>query len=176
MADATGLHTLMGEVLSASIAALDTIPTFDPGLGGAPDRTFISSGQPALDCCDQLTVHAGPIREATTEPLVLGAGTRHRQDFRINHVGMFVTITRCVELGEFQDFPPSTVVLEEVAQQTNADAWALWNYIWNLLRAGELSTLCDEWFMDSLTPLQPSGGCSGWLLSMRAELHGYEGT
>jgi hypothetical protein len=48
--------------------------------------------------------------------------------------------------------------------------------MWNINRAGSsdpIVTLCDEWYMDSMTPLQPSGGCSGWLLSVRAELAGY---
>jgi hypothetical protein len=33
--------------------------------------------------------------------------------------------------------------------------------------------LCDEWFMDSMIPIQPSGQCSGWTLSVRAQLAGY---
>ena len=74
--------------------------------------------------------------------------------------------------------PVSTVpaAMTAHAAQHNADAWALWNYMWNINRAGSadpLVTLCDEVFMDALTPLQPSGECSGWTLSMRLELAGY---
>jgi len=159
------------ELLNASVDALDTIPSLAPGLLGSPERAFVSAGTPALDCCDQLTVNAAPISEAPTQPLDMGAGTRHQQQFRKNYVGFQVTITRCANL---QDMPPPTGVLEAVAEQTNADAWALWNYLWNLCRSGDLFSICTGVFFDRLAPLTPSGGCSGWVLSMRAELEGYE--
>ena len=166
------LQTLMEELLQASIDALDTIPTFDPALGGAPDRTYVNAGQPAFDCCDQLTVNAGRITEAPTEP-GLRAGTKHRLDYRINHVAAQISITRCLD-NPPADLPPSPTALQALAEQTNADAWALWNHLWNLARSGDLVTICDEVFFDALTPVQPSGGCAGWVLSLRAELEGYE--
>jgi hypothetical protein len=169
--DATDLQALLEAVLDASTFALDTIPGFAPGLEGAPARTFITDGQPAL-VCPQLTVNAAPIREAPTAPLGLGAGTRHKQDFRKNHVGIQVWITRCRSMTT----PPSEVAVQAVAAQVNADAWALWNTLWNVNRPGSsdpIVSLCDEWFMDSLTPLQPSGQYAGWTLSVRAELAGY---
>jgi hypothetical protein len=168
VANGTDLHTFLLAVLAASQAALDEIPTFAPGLSGAPERTYVSAGTPVLDCCGQLTVNGSTIREGATEPLGLGAGTRHKQNFRINHVGVNIYVTRCAELG---DPPPPVEALQAVAEQTNADAWALWNY---LFRRADLVALCDELFMDALTPLQPSGGCFGWLLTMRAQLAGYE--
>lgn len=173
MADPTDLHTLCDAVLAAATAALDTIPGFAPGLEGAPARTFVTDGQPTLNCCPgQLTVNASSIREGATAPLGLGAGTRHRQGFRINHVGMQVWIARCRPT----DVPQMPADMTAHAAQHNADAWALWNYMWNVNRAGSadpLVTLCNELFMDALTPLQPSGSCSGWTLSMRIELAGY---
>jgi hypothetical protein len=124
-----------------------------------------------LDCCDQLTVGAAPIQEAPTRPLEMGAGTRHQQSFRKNYVGFNVTITRCAELAEV---PPPVGVLEAVAEQCSADAWALWNHLWNMARAGDIFSLCGGVYFDRLSPLTPSGGCYGWLLSIRAELDGYE--
>jgi len=171
--DVTDLQTLCLDVLSAAEEALDTIPGFAPGLEGAPARTFVSAGTPAADCCPQLSVNANTIREAPTEPLGLGAGTRHRQDFRINQVGVQVWIFRCNATGEAGE-PPTAAAQQAVGEQVNADGWALWNHLWNLARSGDLVSLCDEVFFDALTPLQPSGGCSGWLLSLRMELHGYE--
>ena len=165
------LYTQLGELLDACVEALDTIPSLAPGLQGAPERAFVSGGTPALDCCDQLTVNAGPINEAPTSPLDMGAGTRHQQDFRKNYVTFQITITRCADLP---DFPPSTTALEAVAEQTSADGWTLWNYLWNLARSGDLFTICQGVFFDRLAPLQPSGGCYGWLLSIRAEMEGYE--
>ena len=173
MPDATDLNTLCDAVLAAAIFALDTIPGFAPGLEGAPARTFISDGQPALAVgCDQLTVNASTLREGATDPLGLGAGIRHRIDTRINHVGMQVWAVRCRP----QDLPTDPTAMTAFAEQTNADAWALWNTMWNLCRSGSadpLVTICDEIFFDALTPLQPSGTAAGWLLSMRIELHGY---
>ena len=158
-------------ILSAAIDALDTIPVLAPGLLGAPERAFVSAGTPALDCCDQLTVNAAPISEAPTPPLEMGAGTRHQQQFRKNYVGFSITITRCADLSEV---PPPVTVLEAVAEQTDADAWALWNYLWNQERSGALFTICGGVFNDRLAPITPSGGCFGWVFSFRAEVEGYE--
>jgi hypothetical protein len=175
MADsATDLHDLLDAVLSASAAALDTIPGFAPGLEGAPGRAYITDGQPSHYCCEdgQLTVNASSIREGQTQPLGLAAGTRHRLGFRLNHVGIQVWITRCRP----QDTPPVPATMTAHAEQHNADGWALWNYMWNINRPGSadpIVSLCDEWFMDSMIPIQPSGQCSGWTLSVRAQLAGY---
>jgi hypothetical protein len=173
--DALDLQTLCDAVLAAATAALDTIPGFDPALEGAPDRTFTGAGQPVFDCCPALSVNASTIREAPTEPLGLAAGTRHRQNFRKNLVAVQVWITRCSANGEAGQ-PPTVAALTAVSEQVNADGWALWNYMWNINRSGSsdpIVSLCDEWYMDSLIPLQPSGGCSGWQLNIRAELAGY---
>lgn len=172
MPDALDLQQLCDEFLAASIDALDTIPGFGAGLEGAPSRTLTTPGQPVFDCCPQLSVNAATIREAQTAPLGLGAGTRHRQNFRKNLVGVQVWIARCLPTGS----PPSVEDVNAAAAQTNADGWALWNYLWNINRKGStdpIVSLCDEWYMDSMAPLQPSGGCAGWLLSIRAELAGY---
>lgn len=172
MPDPTDLQSLCDAVLAASVAALDTIPTFAPELEGAPERTITTSGQPVFDCCPQLSVNASTIREAQTNPLGLGSGTRHKQNFRKNHVGVQVWSARCLPDGS----PPLAADLNAAAEQTNADGWALWNYLWNINRPGStdpLVSLCDEFFMDSMTPLLPSGGCTGWLVSLRIELAGY---
>lgn len=170
--DPGDLHVLALELLIASIDALDTIPNTEPGLLGAPDRAYVNSGQPALDCCNQLVVNAASIREAPTESGLV-AGTKHRLGYRINLVGLNVTITRC-DRSLVEDQIPSTANLQALAEQTNADAWALWNYLWNLARSGALFSICDEVFFDAMTPVGPSGGCSGWLLQMRVQLEGYE--
>ena len=159
------------QVLDASIAALDTIPILSPGLLGAPERAFICSGSPAFDCCNQLAVNAAPIAEAPTRPLEMGAGTRHQQQFRKNYVGFAITITRCTTWMEDIPTPEQQMA---VAEQTYADAWALWNYLWNEERSGELFTICGGVFNDRMTPITPSGGCTGWVFSFRAEIQGYE--
>lgn len=176
MADSpTDLNALCEGVLNASIAALDTIPGFAPGLEGAPGRAILTPGPPVFDCCPQLSVNANTTREAAAEPLGLAAGTRHRINQWKNLVGIQVWSARC--LADAQGArAPTPEALMAVSEQVNADGWALWNYLHNVNRPGStdpIVSLCDEWYMDSMTPLQPSGGCAGWLVSIRAELAGY---
>jgi hypothetical protein len=167
------LDALADAVLAAAVDALDTIPGFAPAFEGAPERTYVGVGlSPALFCPGIIVNVAPSIREAATNPLGLGAGTRHKQGFRKNHVGVQVWFTRCRP----QDIPPNPAAMTAHAGQHHADGWAMWNYMWNINRQGSadpLVSLCDEWFMDSLTPLQESGTLSGWMLALRVELAGY---
>ena len=162
------LQALAQELLDASIWALDTIPTFAPGLGGSPERSFVSPGSPALDCCDQLTVHVAGVSQLPTGPHT------HKDSARKNIVTLVVTATRCVHGLKDDGQPPDATDLEADAAQMNADGWALWNHLWNLMRSGDLLTLCDEVFWDGLRALTPSGGCGGWTLTLRAAYEGYE--
>lgn len=169
MAGPGDLHALAVEVLEAASDALDTIPTHEPHLNGAPERQFISPGLPVHDCCDQLAVYVSPqIAEADTTPGGLAAGKRHVLG-RINHVQASIAITRCIPT----DLTPPTDDLTAAAEQLNADAWVLWNHLYNLIRSGELLTLCQEVFFEGMTPIPPSGGCAGWLALLRIELGGY---
>ncbi len=176
MAGPTDLHEIAEELLAASVEALDTIPTFSPGLAGAPERNFVSPGRPAFDnCCDhggQLTVNAALIAPKQTNPTVQGIDPRFA---RINLVQFNITIVRCIPTasGQWAE-PPSSAALALAADQTDADAWALWNHLWNMVRAGTLLTLCSELFFDGLRALDPSGGCGGWVLALRAQVDGYE--
>jgi hypothetical protein len=170
------LQSLAVEYLDACIAALDTIPTYAPGLGGAPVRTFISPGVPALDCCPQLSVHAAFGNEVVQGPSPLSGG-RGATFTRVNHVTLVATIARCIPTGSSSKgnyVPPSEAEISAAAKQTNADAWALWNHLYNLVRAGQLFTLCGGVFWEGLRPLQPSGGCGGWTLTVRVATDGYE--
>src|SRR5262245_32973064 len=168
------LYDQSAQLLQASIDCLNTIPSSVPGLLGAPERAFVVLGQPTLDCCDQLTVDAQPTLEAATQPLELGAGTRHQQQFRKNYVGFRVTVTRCIPWGDEEI--PTAEQQDAAAQQSYADGWALWNLLWNMARAGEIFTICGGVYFDRLTPLSPSGGCGGMILNIRGEMQGYEGT
>jgi len=144
------------------------VPTFAPGLEGAPERNFVSPGQPAFDCCPQLTVNATPISDAPLAPGGLAAGRKIGGS--INHVGLTISITRCQP--QTADTPPADS-LQAVAEQTNADVWALWNHLQSLWRSGDLFKLCGEVFWDGARAIQPSGGCVGWTLGIRVSLDGY---
>ena len=177
MAGPGDLHELAEALLDVCVESLNTIPDFEPGLSGAPERAFVSPGQPVFDCCDQLTVHVQQIDQADTSPGGLNAG--HRAKFgQINHVLFIVTSTRCIsgvtttQAGGVSI--PSAEVLAEDARQLDADAWALWNHAYNMTRAEQFRTLCDEVFFDGILSIVPSGGCAGWTVTVRAALDGYE--
>ena len=167
------LHALAEELLSACIEALDTIPTYAPGLGGAPERTFIAAGTPVWDCCEQLAVHVSTLTESSTSPGGLGSG-RRASFGRVNLIRLVATVTRCIPTINDAGELPSEVELTEAAEQVNADGWALWNHIYNLIREEQLFSLCSEVFWDGFTAANPSGGCAGWTLSLRVQMDGYE--
>ncbi len=172
MGDARDLDVLAQDLLAVAIEALDTLPAL--GLEGAPDRSFVSPGQPVLDCCDgavpgQLTVNAAAVNDAPTTKGGLDAGRRIVRG-KINHTLFLVTIARCIPVADDNGNPPSMVLLEEAAAQTNADVWALWNVLFNL--SDEFSSLCGEVFFDGFRQLPPSN-CAGWVGAVRVRLDGY---
>lgn len=171
MADALDFKALLDEVLVASEEALDTIPGFDPTLEGAPAQAYVSGWLPPLDCCDQLTVHSPGVVEAVTERTLLREG-RKIASARINHVGIIVTITRCIPSPDTQGVM-DIAAADHASAQILADGWALWNHIWNLWASDQLFTLCGEVFFDGLRPVPPLGGCAGWTLNLRVRLDGY---
>jgi hypothetical protein len=169
------LHELVEEMLAADVEALNTIPTFAAELAGAPARAFPSPGIPVWDCCEQLTVHVDGIGENATSPAGLATGRRHVHG-RINLPGLITTVTRCVPVvgGTQLDALPSIESMTAAARQINADGWALWNHIYNMLQGGTLLARCHEVYWEGLRAVAPSGGCGGWVLTLRVQLDGYE--
>jgi hypothetical protein len=159
------LHLAAVELLEASVNALDTIPSSEPTLDGAPERAFVAPGQPALDCCPQLTVHSTQSQFMAPSVAPLDQG---RRPDRVNGPSFMVTIVRCIPRGP----EPAIADMEAAAEQVNADGWALWNHLFNLWGSGDLFTVCGVLNMD-LQPLNPSGGCAGWRLTVRTKLDGY---
>jgi hypothetical protein len=163
MGDGPGdLHALALEFLNACVAALETIPDYEP-LGGAPLRYFVAPGPPAFDCCDQLAVHVAPISERTN---TVGA--------QINQVALTVFITRCVPMPNDDGTPPDPGEQQAAAEQINADKWALWNYLHLAIEDGLLFDRCCGVNWGQLTPLTPSGGCGGSQLTLTVCFDGYE--
>jgi hypothetical protein len=165
----TDLHDLANELLDACVDALDTIPNYDASLAGAPDRSFVAPGPVALDCCDQLAVHVGPLTEADSAPEFPAAAFA-----RINRVELVITASRCVPVPDANGNPPPVVEQEAAAQQINADKWALWNHLFNLIAHDMLFSRCCDVIWGALVPLQPSGGCGGSRLSITVCFDGYE--
>jgi len=63
---------------------------------------------------------------------------------------------------------------EAAAAQVNADGWALWNHIFNLIRAEQLFIKCSKIIWDGLRSITPQGGCGGYTLTLRVESDGYD--
>lgn len=165
------LENLAEEFLAACVESLDTIPTFEPDLDGAPDRSFVSPGLPVWDCCEQLTVYVTQVVEEATSPLGLSSG-RRASFGRRDLVMLIAGITRCIPTSGGD--PPEPSALQASATQINADGWALWSHLHNMVRSEELFTLCGEVFWDGLRAVTPLGGCAGWNLQVRVALDGYE--
>lgn len=157
------LDLLALEVLTASVEALDTIPAAAglSALAGAPERQAISPGKPPADC-EQVTVHVASIGELNVSSVT-----------RANQLSLVVTVYRCVPVPDARMNPPSAAKIETAAAQTNADAWSLWNHIWNLIREGCLLSKCRPVTM-SMRALEQQGGFGGWALTLGAQLEGYE--
>jgi hypothetical protein len=169
--DPTDLMALAEELLAACEDALDTVPTFAPALEGAPVRSFVSPGSPAADCCPQLTVHVVGVEEAQTHGGGLAEGRKAAFGGRINHVRLGMTLFRCVDM---ESQLPLQADLELAAEQVNADGWALWNHLYNMIRCEQLFEKCLGVFWEGLRSMTPEGGCCGWYLSVRVTLDGYE--
>ena len=170
------LHDLAVEFLAACVAALETVPEDEPGLGGAPARSFVDFGPPVFDfastatdaeSCDQLTVHVGTI--------VGGAQVPKADIARTNMVPLIATIARCCAptVDEQGNTLPPTAK-QSFSAQVNADKWALWNYIWNMISEGLLFDKCGQIQWGGLAPLNPSGGCAGSSLSISVSVDGYQ--
>ena len=171
MATIGDLDALAHVVLDTAVEALDTIPTFDATLAGAPSRHFVSPGQPVIEvgCCDQLTVYVPQIVTTQMEERApLGA---------VNYVIFLIQISRCIPTGfdEYGNYkPPSTTSLEGPAKQAHADAWALWNHLFWAQSSGLIRSLCDQVFFEGISAMLPSGGCAGWTAQLRCQLDGYQ--
>lgn len=167
------------DLLDAATAALDTIPTYDPSLAGAPERRFVSAGPPVWDCCEQLVVHAAGVAQEFTRPSSPPAATgqRHRYGAWLWKASLTLTVGRCVPEGELlangKYVPPDVAALDAAAAQINADGWALVNGIANRLFAGQLHDRCSGWQWDALNSVDPAGGCGGWTINFRVTIDGY---
>jgi hypothetical protein len=170
MSEPGDLYATAQELLVASAASLDTIPTFDATLSGAPDRQLIVFAQPVLDCCEELSVSVVQVQDA---PLVGGLQAGRQVAAKLNHVFLAVSISRCYPVADNKGNPPSIAEVETATRQLDADGWALWNHLYCLWTSEELFTFCDEVFWDSLRPLGPQGGCAGWVLGIHMTLDGY---
>lgn len=166
--DPGDLLILAEEFLAACEDALNTIPTFDATLDGAPVRSFIAPGRPAADCCPQLTVHTLGITDDQLGAFIPG---RSAMTTRQNQVTLVMTLFRCAPTDSVV---PAVSELTAASTQVNADGWALWNHLYNMVREGLLFSRCAEAKWGTLQSLTPEGQCVGWVWPVDVALDGYE--
>lgn len=167
MATVDDLNVVADAFLAASIDALDLTPA------GAPARAFVSPGEPALDCCGQLTVWVQQVGDAD---LLSGNGALSRAK-AINRgtqpqVTLFIQATRCADLRAEAGGLPSVENLAAAAAVINRDVWALRLHLLSELRTGELAQVCSGAEFLGANAIVPQGGCVGWTLSFRYPVEG----
>jgi hypothetical protein len=178
MANGTGpgdLFDLADELLDVCTEALDSIPTFTglEELLGSPSYRFVADAAPIADCCDDgmLAVHVNAVSDQFARPPAPASP-------KANVPNLIVTVLRCLPLGEVDGDSYTAPTAEEVtasARQTLADGWALWNRIYNMIRADQFLTRCQRAEFVGMQSIRPGDGqCGGWQLSFRAELSGYD--
>lgn len=168
------LQDLADDLLAAATDALDSIPTYAglTDLNGAPDRAFTYPGRPIWDCCEQLVVHVENVTDRFALPKAVFE--------KINVPNLVVWIGRCAPKGEIKAqrfIPPPVAEMEAASRQHHADGWALWNHIWNMIRAETFLTRCTLVTVGTMTPfLTEAQDCVGWQLPFTIGLDGYEET
>lgn len=164
------LHELALEYLAACAAALALTSA------GAPDIQYVSAGPPAWDCCPALIVHVGGPSTGNTRVPSGGLGEGHRIATTgvIHLISLTATVLRCsASYGEGEDFLPSPEAETAVAAVTNADIWAITNYLVDAIADGVIFGSCQERMLDNPVTLAQQGGCAGWLVPVRFSLPGF---
>lgn len=172
MAGVDDLHELALEYLERCGDALAHTP------GGTPARRFVSSGPPPWDCCPQLAVYvAGPDEAPTLPQGPLDQGYRLSKLASVNLITLVAQVIRCVPVVEGEGSVPPAADITAAAAYTNADVWALWNYLPAYHRAGTLFSPVGgeprETYIDGVAAQVAQGGCSGWAFQVRTRLDGF---
>jgi hypothetical protein len=94
-------------------------------------------------------------------------------DARIYAVLMVATLFRCVPTLSENGDPPTAAAQAAAARQVDADGWALFNHLYEMVRAGDLFWKCKPVVWEGFNALTPSGACGGWSVAVRVSLDGY---
>lgn len=170
MATVSDIYDVAVAFLAASVTALEAT------LAGPPERAFVAPGDPALDCCDQLTVHNDFLGEVD---FAAGPGVGAKA-MAINRGGkaivtLQIQISRCVPVPSESG---NTVVLphpvdqQAAARTIDEDGWALWLGLNAELKHGDLSRICDGAERLGANKMVPQGGCGGWVFTYRYPIQG----
>ena len=163
----SSLYDLAAELLahSETITAATT--------GGAIPRAFVSVSDPSFDCCPQLSVHARIGDKAAYGPADSAGDPMHRLRYSVNIITMVVTILRCVPGVSASDLP-TVAALDASARIVYEDGWMLWNGLQAAYRSGAMwaGYPCRDVSIGPMQPVNPQGGCGGWVIVVTASLDG----
>jgi hypothetical protein len=165
------LNIVSAAFLDAATDALQLTPI------GPPGRRFVSPGEPALDCCGQLTVWIQDITEVALQG-GLGALAPAKRVLRgsMPSLLIFVQATRCSAAIAAWDAKanqlPDPFLLQQDVEMIDRDGWALRLGFADNIRNGELSRVCVGVEMLGGVKIIPQGGCIGWTFSFRYPLEG----
>lgn len=158
------------ELLQRSNDALATTPS------GAISRAFVSIGEPAFDCCPQLSVNFVTIDKDLASPNQAPLDRLHRlRGGSVNITSWAVSMIRCVPGPGPNGEPPTATALTASAEDVFADGWALWNELQRDLKDGVLwaGFPCRELWISPMLPIAPQGNCAGIRFLLQAQLGGY---
>lgn len=149
---ATKVADLAEELLASVATRLE-----DAGLT-VPSRQYVTVGEVALDCPEQLVVavtglvHAFPGEEAA---MAICAPPRS--------VALSVWLTRCVPTVQENGDPPTAAALNASGVELATDAWVLPYVIWEGHRADDdgWGEACDSILLGPVIPYGPSGQTGG---------------
>jgi uncharacterized protein (DUF1501 family) len=173
---ATDLWDCAAELLAAAAIALET-----EAPAGPIDYQAIWPGLPSYDCVPALYVHVGGPAIADTYPLQppLQPMQRIVTSGEVNIVQLTITVLRCVPVIEQESqsiLLPSPALINQSAHDVLGDLWAIWNYLKNQHRLGNLYQTPSgrrEFAFDPAQPVRTSGGAGGWEIPIRVQLGGY---
>lgn len=170
MATQADLFGMSLELLQRANDALATTPA------GAIDRALVAVGEPAFDCCPQLSVHYVTADKDLASPNQAPLDRLHRlRGGSVNVVTMAVTAIRCVPGVTDGGALPTATELTASAEAIYTDAWTLWNELQRDLKDGTLwaGFPCREIWISPMIPVAPQGGCAGTRFLLQTALGGY---
>lgn len=160
MAAVSDLNVVTAAFLQTAVDALDLTPL------GAPGRQYVAPGEPALDCCGQLTVWLERLARANPNGgfgvlAPVKSGTRGGLPL----LTINVQATRC-QIG-IENLSvtalPDPADLQATADIVDQDGWALHcHFMAELREGGALAQICTGAELLEGVKIVPQGGCVGW--------------
>lgn len=173
MSDGSSLFNLAAELLAGAVTILDW-----------KGRHYVSIGEPAYDCCPQMTVFTQRLEDAAAGPTapqsVEGAMRIGKRSGRRIWATMQIDVVGCVPTGTLSKSnvwsPPSADALHVKAAEIYEWGWMLRCGLAQMKRDGDLfnPAVCRETDLGLAVPITPEGGCAGWRVPVLVQLDGYD--